>query len=252
MNNNSSPNLVPCGLALMPAKPLPAPHFLHRLRCCSPAGHPDVMLFQARFDLAQFDNALFSACHLPFPEHLQKAASKRRAEYLASRLCVRHALSQLGIDDFVLANDRDRAPLWPQGIVGSLSHTHHCISLLLARAAGKKLLGVDCEQIMQRQTAEEMQSMIVTAQEKAVLRQSGLPFATALTVAFSLKESLYKALFPQLREFMNFDAAEITHCTPNAGQVTLRLTQTAAAGREFSGRVLSDQDEVLSWVIANR
>lgn len=256
MNNNSSPNLAPCGLVLLPVNPLPVPHFLHTLHCCSPIDHADVMLLQARFDLKQFDNALFAACNLPFPESLNKAVSKRRAEYLASRLCVRHALSQLDIEGFLLANDRDRAPIWPQGIIGSLSHTHHRISLLLAKATSEKILGVDCEQIMQQQTAEEMQSMIATAQEMTVLRHSGLPFATALTVAFSLKESLYKALFPQLRQFMSFDAAEIMSCAPNAEQVTLRLTQTFAdgfvAGREFSGRVLLEQDEVLSWIIAAR
>lgn len=212
------------------------------------------MLIQARFDLTQFDNHLFAACKIPFPESLNKAVTKRRAEYFASRVCVRYALSQLGIEGFLLTNDRDRAPIWPQGIIGSLSHTHHCISLLLAKATSEKILGVDCEQIMQQQTAEEMQSMIVTAQEMAVLRHSGLPFSTALTVAFSLKESLYKALFPQLRTFMNFDAAEIISCTANAERVTLRLTQTFAAGfaagREFCGRVLLEQDEVLSWIIA--
>lgn len=253
MNNHSFPNLVPCALDLLPVEPLPAPHFLHTLNCLSPADHSDVMLLQARFDLTQFDNTLFAACKIPFPESLNKAVNKRRAEYLASRLCVRHAVSQLGIEDFLLANDCDRAPIWPQGITGSLSHTHHCISLLLAKTTSGKILGVDCEQVMKHQTAQEMQSMIVTAQEMAVLRHSGLPFATALTVAFSLKESLYKALFPQLRQFMNFDAAEIVRCTPNAEQVTLRLTHTFAggftAGRAFSGRVLVEQDEVLSWII---
>ncbi len=254
VNSHFVKNLAPCGLALLPVATLPMSLFLHTVCSCSPVDHPDVMLLQARFDLAHYDNTLFATYNLPFPDHLNNAVAKRRAEYLASRVCVRYALGQLGIDHFILTNDKDRAPLWPQGIVGSLSHTHHCISLLLARATSHKLPGVDCEKVMKHQTAEEMQSMIITPQEMTVLQQSGLPFAAALTVAFSLKESLYKAMFPQLRTFMNFDSAEIISCTPNAGRVGLRLTRTFSdafpAGREFTGRALLEQDDVLSWVIA--
>jgi len=230
--------------------------FLTDISCSSPAGHADVLLLQARYHLALYSDALFMTYQLPFPAHLGKAVAKRRAEYLASRVCARYALTLFGFTDFVLANDADRAPVWPQGMAGSLSHTRQRIGLLLTREASGKLLGVDCEEFMQPETAEEMQSMVISAREKAVLATSHQPFATALTAAFSLKESLYKTLFPAFRQFMNFNEAEITACDSAITNVTLRLNRTLSAdfpaGRLFSGRVEHESDSLTSWIITPR
>lgn len=38
----------------------------------------------------------------------------------------------------------------------------------------------------------------------------GLPFALALTLAFSAKESLFKALFPKVKIYMGFEWARVT------------------------------------------
>ncbi|MGB9097996.1 4'-phosphopantetheinyl transferase family protein, partial [Erwinia sp.] len=218
-----------------------------------PAGHPETLLVTAQFDLSRFDERLYASCQLPSPVHLNRAVRKRRAEYLASRVVVRYALARMGIEGVILSNDPDRAPVWPAGISGSLSHSHQRIAVLLSRRENRLLSGVDCEQVMRPETAEEMQSRIVTAEEKRKLLESGLPFATALTLAFSVKESLYKALFPPLRQYMDFSAAEITALFPATGKVQLRLTTSFSsdfpAGREFTGQVELEADQVLSWVI---
>lgn len=234
--------------------PLPdSDGFLTDVQFGSPAGHPDVCLIQASWNPDRFDEQLFTSLLMPSPPHLTKAVRKRRAEYLASRVLVRHGLSCLGAEPWVLVNDADRAPVWPQGFTGSLSHSHQRIALLLLNTACHKLAGVDCEKVMRPETAEKMQAMIITVAEKGRLLESGLPLATALTVAFSLKESLYKALYPQLRQFMDFSAAEIMSCQPDTGEIRLRLTASFSsefpAGREFTGKVRVTPTEVLSWVI---
>lgn len=230
--------------------------FLTATRRAFPAGYSDVLLIQASYDPAFYRDSLFTDYALPFPSHLSKAVAKRRAEYLASRLCVREALRPFGFANFVLANDADRAPIWPTGIVGSLSHTRACVSLLLAKSSSGKLLGVDCEEIMRPETAAGMRDMIINANEEAVLACSGLPFATALTAAFSLKESLYKALFPVFRQFMHFNEAEIVACEANLASVTLRLTRALstefAVGRLFTGRVTLQEKQLTSWIVTPR
>jgi len=252
-NPLTASHLVPCDPALVPAIPPTALNFLSDIATFSPAGHPDVLLVRASYHPPYFCESLFNDFDLPLPSHLHKAVKKRRAEYLASRVCVRFALSLMGIDNFVLSNDAARAPVWPVGIIGSLSHTQHRVSLLLAQATCRKLLGVDCEQLISSNTADEMQKMIIREEEKAVLQRSGLPFTSALTVAFSIKESLYKAIFPSLREFMDFASAEIIDCAPAASTIVLRLTRHFStdfpAGRLFRGHVQLQQDEVLSWVV---
>lgn len=39
-------------------------------------------------------------------------------------------------------------------------------------------------------------------EERALLAGSGLPFETALAIVFSAKESLFKALYPQVRHLL--------------------------------------------------
>ena len=244
---------IPCGVPLIPVALPESNGFITDVCFCSPADRPETLLLKAAFDLSRFDERLFPACDIPSPTHLNKAVRKRRAEYLASRMVVRNALSRMGIEAAILSNDADRAPVWPVGISGSLSHSHQSIAVLLSRRENRLLLGVDCETILRAETAEQMQSVIVTPEEKQRLLESGLPFATALTLAFSIKESLYKALFPLLRQAMDFRAAEITALYPATGQVRLRLTDAFAsdfpAGRVFTGQVELQAEQVLTWII---
>nr|WP_024965122.1 4'-phosphopantetheinyl transferase superfamily protein [Pantoea sp. IMH] len=107
--------------------------------------------------------------------------------------------------------------------------------------------------VLKNRRAEDLQSHIIDKEERRALQQSGLPFATGLTAAFSVKESLYKALFPQLGQFMDFADAGIVHCAPEAEQLVLRLNRDFSAnfraGREFTGGCRHSPHELLSWVV---
>lgn len=214
--------------------------------------HPDIYLLDAHYNADHFSESLFSTLAIPTPAHLQRAVKKRRAEYLASRYSVQQALASWGIPSFLLGNAPDRTPVWPQGINGSLSHTHQQVTALLTRRQDR-LLGVDCERIMTGQVASETHSMLITAEEKSLLQQCSVPFATALTVVFSLKESLYKAIYPQVQQFMDFHAAEVIACSADLQQIRLRLTQACSrkmgAGREFDGEAVLQPDQVVTWII---
>lgn len=255
MSANKPPfsQLMPYGQRL---RPLPLPEtqgFLSDIQFLSPYGHPDICLVQARYDLSRFHDSLFSICNLPLPAHLAKSVKKRKGEYLASRLLARHALCRLGAEPWVLDNDADRVPLWPKGFSGSLSHSHQRVALLVTNSAKGTLSGVDCENILRRETAVEIEKAIVSNNEREKLIASGLSLVAALTVAFSIKESLYKALYPKLRQFMDFNAAEIVYCSAGAEEMRLRLTSSFErqfpAGREFTGWVEVSEVEVLSWII---
>ena len=216
------------------------------------AAYPDVLLLNVQFNEAHFTPDLFDSLNIPFPARLQKAVNKRRAEYLASRYCLQQALTRMDVTQFILHNDEDRAPLWPEGIRGSLSHTHRRICALLTRR-NDVLPGIDCEQMMTEEHASEMAHMIVNPAEKALLERLELPFACAVTIVFSAKESLYKAIWPELRRFMDFSAAEVVDWDAQNTRLTLRLTDTFSvefyAGREFTVEVELQPDTVLTWVI---
>ncbi len=233
----------------------PQGDFITQLRQSTLCALPWMRLTEIRFALAHFDHSLFARYGIAPPAFLDKAVAKRRAEYLASRYAARIALSEFGIADFLLANDVDRAPRWPKGIVGSLTHTAERAVIITAPADSDYQVGVDAEKLIDPAKALELCAMIVCGSELEFLKQRGIPLALALTLAFSLKESLFKALYPVLRQFIDFHAAELIDVDITAGRATLALRHSLGekfpAGRLFSGYFTQQQGEVLT-VIAYR
>lgn len=212
--------------------PLPACGFI------TAAGHiaESLSLAWCRFDRQQWHAALPAQWQLPLPSALQQAASKRKIEYLASRWLVRQQLAQLGITDFVLHNAPDRSPCWPAGIRASLSHSHDCVVMAATREA--LYVGIDVEQVMAEETAQDTAELLMNAQERALLEGQPLPFAQAATLLFSLKESLYKALWPRLHQPMAFHQAALIDLDLPQQRARLQLCQDFSA--EFTRSTVLD------------
>ncbi|UIA95208.1 4'-phosphopantetheinyl transferase superfamily protein [Erwinia tracheiphila] len=230
-------------------------NLIDNIAMLAPSGQPDVLMMLASYNLLTYSEKLFSDLSVPFPAHLRQAVKKRCAEYLASRVCTRYALGLLGVKNFILQNDQDRVPVWPEGMVGALSHTDGFISLLVGNSSCGKLHGIDCEHIIQQERVDALRETIITADENHILQQGGLYGGVALTVAFSIKESLYKALFPHTRQFMDFKTAEITACSRDTNLISLQLTRPLSArfptGRNFTGYFNIQDGRVLTWLIAS-
>ncbi len=92
------------------------------------------------------------------------------------------------------------------------------------------LIGIDCEAILPENEAREIKDGIIDVQEEPVLSRSGYPFALALTLVFSAKESLFKALFPRVQAYMGFDSARVTKLDDKT--LTLALTRQLAGFNE--------------------
>lgn len=139
----------------------------------------------------EFDPA---SCHdhdlLWLPHHAQLLSSgrKRKAEHLAGRIAAVHALREFGLKT-IPGIGTQRQPVWPQGLFGSISHSASTALAVVSRQP----VGIDIEAIFTPQTATELASSIVTHAEKELLANSGLSIEQALTLAFSAKESAFKA-----------------------------------------------------------
>src|SRR5437867_13394741 len=72
-------------------------------------------------------------------------APKRLREYCAGRLCARRALAELGISGHSLRHGQDRRPVWPQGVVGSITHTDSFCAAVVARKGPLRAIGLDAE-----------------------------------------------------------------------------------------------------------
>ncbi len=99
----------------------------------------------------------------------------------------------------------DRAPEWPAGFVGSISHSAGFAFAAVARASQVRGLGLDVEEVSRLAKAPRIASVVTTPAERA-----RFDFSTeTLATVFSAKEAVYKSLYPLLRQFLEFDAIEL-------------------------------------------
>ena len=154
---------------------------------------------------------------LPYHASLTGWGRKRQAEHLAGRIAAAYALREVGEKRLPAIGDQ-RQPLWPTPWFGSISH---CGQRALAVIADRPV-GVDIERRFTPQLAAELESSIIGPAEKTALLRSGLPFPLALTLAFSAKESGFKAWSSHASGLPGFHSARIVALTTQ--QIHLRFT----------------------------
>src|SRR5688572_21941564 len=84
---------------------------------------------------AEVDDVGQELGHLPAEEKLMEPwGKKRRRDFILGRNCARKALAALGHGNAVIERRGNGAPLWPDGIVGSITHTSGYAAALVADA----------------------------------------------------------------------------------------------------------------------
>jgi len=178
---------------------------------------------------------------LALPASLALAVATRKLQFLAGRVCAREAIRILmgAAPAAALGRDSDGCPVWPPGLVGSISHTGRFATAAVARATEASGLGVDVETIMDRDAAAEVAHLVATDAELRVAQSAALDPLAALTLVFSAKESLYKALYPARRvAFDHLDCA-FSQVDAQTGRFSIRLAapfDAAAGAADFAGR----------------
>lgn len=227
------------------------PPFISYLEMGAMKAIPQLTYCQIRFDRHAWRDDLFAHYAIPFPPRLHTAGVKRRAEYLAARYGAKLLLAHHGCEASVGAA-ADRAPVWPAGWCGSLSHTDDRAVAIIARSGAGLAPGIDIE-MLAPETMRETADMFTSAQEQALIAACPLPYETGLLLAFSVKESLFKALYPEVQRFFDFDAARVCQIDTATQRITLELTQTLTAGRtqgnQLTGYYSLAEDHLITLIV---
>ncbi|HEP0585747.1 TPA: 4'-phosphopantetheinyl transferase family protein [Klebsiella aerogenes] len=222
--------------------------FIQHAECGYLRADPALKFCRVRFARSQLQDALFSQYAIPLPPSLTGAVAKRKAEYLAGRYCAHYLLRQSGCLEPVLIA-ADRAPIWPAGWRGSVSHSEDIAIAVVSAEDDGLHPGVDIEHL-QPEIMLESADMFVSRTEQAQLSCCGLDKEWALLLAFSAKESLFKALYPRVQQMFDFDAAAMVALDPANQRFTLRLNKTLSdafpAGSQFSGEYYFSEGTVLT------
>lgn len=204
-------------------------------------------------------------------EQVERAVDKRRREYAGARRCARAAMGQLGLEPAAIVKDGKGAPLWPRGVVGSMTHTEGYRAAALAFSMQVRAVGIDAEQHAPLPSGGVLRSVSL-AEEREWLSAVGSGEESDSTqgrggrgdggpgevspgegspgeggvhwdrLLFSAKESTYKAWYPLTERWLGFQDAHITFTMSRegvspAGNFRSRLL---VPGRTLAGEELTE------------
>ena len=194
----------------------------------------------------------------PFPgeeDLVANAVEGRRREVITARRCARTALSAFGFPEAPIRAGLRRAPQWPAGMSGSITHCAGYRAAAVARAAEVDLLGIDAEP--HGPLPEGVAESITVSGEPDMLARLARthPGTHWGRVLFSAKESVYKAWFPATQRWLGFEEARLT-IDPDTGAFTATLLAdgTRVDGRPplttLHGRFAVSADLIVTTVVA--
>ena len=181
-------------------------------------------------------------------ELIANAAQARQIQFAAGRAAARGALRKLGKSAAAIPIGSMREPLWPTQIVGSITHAEHCALVWVARRTDYAGLGVDVQPI--RQLPDRAWSMILSEYEQFWTKSwaDRQPVATALC---SVKESIYKAVFPTVRRFVDFNEVELAFDQRGDRLIAHPASRLAAEleGMQLHADFTIGRKSVMSWAV---
>lgn len=162
---------------------------------------------------------------------VSKAVPKRVAEFAAGRRAARRALAEIGFHGVALPVGEDRAPLWPEGVTGSITHDAGIALAAVAQVGRAGSIGIDLTEAAPLPGGTR--SQILRHPEEARLDE------LEARCVFSAKECLFKALSPDVGVVFGFSAAVVR---PNFSDGTFEIRLAHAlghyeAGQSWQGRV---------------
>lgn len=182
-----------------------------------------------------FDDQTPGALYPGEEELIGRAVIKRRREFATGRRCAREALAKLGVPDVPILSGANREPVWPPGIVGSITHCEGYRGAAVARQQDLASLGIDAEP--HAPLPGGVLGMIALPQENARLRELSAagPEQCWDRVLFCAKEAVYKAWFPLAGRWLGFTDADIS-LESSAGTFSATLL---VPGPPYGGATLS-------------
>ena len=153
-----------------------------------------------------------AAFHRPLPQEtgaMSRMVPVRQKSFAAGRVAAHLAMTRLGQPVAPVLMTPDRAPLWPAGLTGSISHSHTCCIAALGRTDQVRALGVDVEEDSDLEC--DLVPTVCSGQERAWLsvqppERQGL----LAKLIFSAKECAYKCQYPLSNTLFGFETFNVT------------------------------------------
>ncbi|WP_327111896.1 4'-phosphopantetheinyl transferase superfamily protein [Streptomyces sp. NBC_01341] len=167
-----------------------------------------------------------------YPEEARlvaRSVDRRKHEFASVRVCARRAMAALGLPPVPVLTGHRGMPLWPDGVIGSMTHCDGYRAAALARTSRARAIGIDAEP--NEPLPSDVYEIVSLPSERT--RMPGTDGAGVHwdRLLFSAKESVFKTWFPLTRVELDFTEADITFHrssgTATGGTFTAELLRTA-------------------------
>jgi 4'-phosphopantetheinyl transferase EntD len=172
-------------------------------------------------------------------------AMERLRTFSAGRFCARKAMELMGHPAMPIPMGDDRAPVWPAGITGSISHTQGLAGALICSTGHHPSIGLDIER--RAAVDRSLWDILFDEQELQFIASAAVPDELA-TLFFSLKESYYKMQYPLTQRFLDFRDVRIEYGPEGVQIKRLRSLPEAAPGHR-TGHLFTP-GFIITWVLA--
>lgn len=192
--------------------------------------------------ISQYITPDFKATGYLLPEEeqfVEQSAEKRRIDFSTGRYCARQALEQLINIKPPILQGKGREPLWPDGVVGSISHSGKLTGAVVALKKEVTAMGFDIETI--GDIKPDMWNMIFHDTEQQLIQSKLAEADVWATLLFSVKEAFYKLQYPLTGQFVDFLDIAISE---NNGRLCFMVKNTAI---NLQPIVLADV--VIQWTV---
>jgi 4'-phosphopantetheinyl transferase EntD len=165
---------------------------------------------------------------------IAQAVEQRQREYATVRSCARACLERLGYAPVAILPGDGGAPIWPAGVLGSMTHCAGYAAAAVGPLPQISAIGIDAEP--DAPLPDDVLELVATAAERdrlaATRPEPDGPNWDRLL--FSAKEAVYKAWFPLVGEWLDHQEAEVSF-DPRDGTFAALLSRDGlvADGRQI-------------------
>ncbi len=209
-------------------------------------------LFCYRLDLSKTQHFHIDQ-QLEHPLKIAQACVERKNEYLCGRVLAQAVLNHhFGLDQ-PITSMHEPLPIWPSHVLGSISHSQN--KLIVALSNNAVYLGIDIEHWVTSEFAQESAHLILTPSEFDLWKSKAcdfFDFAHYVSLIFSIKESLYKAVYPTAKQYIDFLEASIVNFNFENQILMLSFCPETQERyqllEQYQGGWVVEQDHIMTWV----
>jgi enterobactin synthetase component D len=216
-----------------------------------PAGCGQGSAEAADFDGHATPAAAARALGIELPASILRSVPTRQLEFIAGRVAARAALHAAGLaEPPTLPIGEDRAPLWPPGYVGSITHSAGSAWAVAAPATLMRAVGIDLERIVDAPLMRELGAKVMSRDE-TLLAVPHWPATRLFSLVFSAKECAYKCLAAHGGRELEFLDLRLVALDAGSASLRLRLLRHCGPllpeGFELAGGFTAAARQLRTW-----